>query len=341
LARKSLKNYPKGKEMIFMKNLFKICFLTSFLIFFSFIALFAQSEYPSKPITYLIGYPPGGLSDLTGRALAAGAEKVLKQPVIVVNKPGASSSLEMSLLAQAKPDGYTIGAIPSTATVIMPHVQKVAYDPLKDFTFIINCFNYAAALVVRADAPWKNFNEFVEYARKNPKAVKYGTYGAYGTTTLVMESLGKQLNIKWDTVPFKSDADAVVGLLGGHIIAAASASMYAPQVRAGKLRILAMMSHKRSPEFPDVPTLKEFGYNLVAEGFVGVGGPKGLSEPIIKRLEEAFTQAVKDPPYLELIKKLALIEDYKNSKEFSKFVEESFHLHGELIKKVGLDALKQ
>lgn len=301
----------------------------------------AQTDYPSKQINYLIGYPPGGLSDLTARALAAGAEKVLKQPVIVVNKPGASSALEMGLLAQAKPDGYTIGGIPSTATVIMPYVEKMNYDPLKDFTYIVNCFNYAAALVVKRDSPWKTLNDFVDYARKNPKAVKYGTYGAYGTTTLVMESLGKQLGVQWDTVPFKADADAVVGLLGGHITAAASASMYAPQVRAGELRILAMMGAKRSPEFPGAPTLKELGYNYVAEGFVGVGGPKGLPEPIVAKLEQAFTQAIKDPGYLELIRKLALVEDHKTSKEFPKFVAEAYQIHGELIRKVGLDALKE
>lgn len=324
-----------------MVKFLSILFLCVSLSIFITASVLAQVDYPSKPITYLIGYPPGGLSDLTGRALAAGGEKILKQPVIVVNKPGASSSLEMALLAQAKPDGYTIGGIPSTATVIMPHVQKVQYDPLKDFTLIINAFNYAAALVVRTDAPWRNFNEFVDYARKNPKTVKYGTYGAYGTTTLVMEALGKQLGVQWDTVPFKADAEAIVGLLGGHITSAASASMYAPQVRAGKLRILVMMSNQRSPEFPDAPTLKELGYNFVAEGFVGVGGPKGLPEPILKKLEEAFTQAIKDPPYLELIKKLALAEDYKNSKVFTTFVAESFQLHGELIRKVGLDVLKQ
>lgn len=325
------------KKCRILLGLFVLCFQ---LMFLTHSISIAQTEYPSKPINYLIGYPPGGLSDLTGRALAAGAEKFLKQPVVVVNKPGASSSLEMALLAQARPDGYTIGGIPSTATVIMPHVQKVGYDPVKDFTFIINAFNYAAALVVQTDAPWKNFNEFVDYARKNPKAVKYGTYGAYGTTTLVMGALGKELGVQWDTVPFKADADAIVGLLGGHITAAASASMYAPQVRAGKLRILAMMSSQRSPEFPNASTLKELGYNYVAEGFVGVGGPKGLPDPILKKLEEAFTQAVKDPPYLELIKKLALAEDYKNSKEFTPFVAESFQFHGKLLREAGFDVLK-
>ena len=257
-----------------------------------------------------------------------------------LTKPGASASLAMALLANAKSDGYTIGGIPSTATVIMPHVEKVSYDPLRDFTPIINCFNYAAALVVRADSPWKNIKEFIEYARKNPKAVKYGTYGAYGTTTLVMEALGKKLGIQWDTVPFKADQDAIVGLLGGHITAAASASMYAPQVRAGQLRILAMMSKKRSPEFPDVPTLTELGYNMVAEGFVGVGGPKGLPPAIVVKLEQAFTEALKEKSYLELIKKLALVEDYKSSKEFSKFIYESFNLHRELIQTEGLDTLK-
>jgi len=301
----------------------------------------AETSYPTKSINYLIGYPPGGLSDLTGRALAAGAEKALKKEFVIINKAGASSSLEMGLLAQAKADGYTIGGIPSTATVIMPHVEKMGYNPLTDFTYIANCFNYAAALVVRKDAPWKDFKEFLTYAKENPKAVKYGTYGAYGTTTLVMETLGKQLGIQWDTVPFKADANAVVGLLGGHITAAASASMYAPQVRAGELRILVMMSHKRSLEFPEAPTLKDLGYDLVAEGFVGVGGPRGIPKEIAAKLEHAFAQAVKDPPYLDLIRKLGLMEDYRPSQEFARFIPESYNVHGELIQKLGLDALKK
>jgi tripartite-type tricarboxylate transporter receptor subunit TctC len=333
----------KSKEGVPLKSLRKVAivFALGFLLSIGVQSLvLAQAEYPSKPINMLVGYPPGGLSDLTARAVASGAEKVLKQPVIVVNKPGASASLAMALLANAKPDGYTLGNIPSTATVIMPFVEKVSYDPLKDFTPIINQFNYAAALVVRADAPWKNFSEFIQYAKKNPNTVKYGTYGAYGTTTLAMEALGKKLGLQWDTVPFKSDAEAVVGLLGGHITAAASASMYAPQVRAGLLKILVMMSQKRSPEFPDAPTFKELGFNIVAEGFVGVGGPKGLPPAIVIKLENAFTEALKDKGYLELIKKLALVEDYKNSKEFSKFIEESFNLHRELIQAVGLDKLK-
>jgi len=317
---------------------FLLCFQ---LVFFTYSISIAQTEYPSKPINYLIGYPPGGPSDLLGRELGKGAEKVLKQPIIVINKPGAATSLQAALLAQAKPDGYTIGMIPSTGIVIMPHIQKVAYDPLKDFTFIANCFTFVSALVVQADAPWKNFNEFVDYAKQNPKVVKYGTYGAYGITTIVMEALGKQLGVQWDTVPFKSDADAVVSLLGGHITVAASVSMYAPYVKAGKLRILALMSHKRSPEFKESPTLKELGYDLVAEGFQGVGGPKGLPEPIRRKLEDAFTQALKEPTYNELLKKLTFMEDYKNSKDFSKFVAESFKQHGELIREVGLDVLKQ
>lgn len=324
-----------------MVKFLSILFLGVSLSIFFTGSVLAQVDYPSKPINYLIGYPPGGPSDLLGRTLATGAEKALKQPLIIVNKPGASTSLQAALLAQAKPDGYTIGMIPSTGIVIMPHIQKVAYEPLKDFTYIINCFTFVAALVVRAEAPWKNFNEFVDYVRQNPKAVKYGTYGAYGITTLVMEALGNQLGVQWDTVPFKADADALVGLLGGHITAAASVSMYAPHVKAGRLRILALMSHKRSSEFPGSPTLKDLGYDLVAEGFQGVGGPKGLSEPILRKLEEAFTQALAEPTYRELLKKLTFMEDYKNSKDFTRFIAESFHQHGELIRKVGLDVLKK
>ncbi|MGA2465921.1 MAG: tripartite tricarboxylate transporter substrate binding protein [Thermodesulfobacteriota bacterium] len=320
--------------------------LTFFFLFLSFSCIcqntfiYAQSQYPSKPVNFLIGYPPGGLSDLTGRALAMAAEKALKQPIVVVNKPGASSSLQMVLLAQAKPDGYTIGSIAVSATVVMPLIEKMTYNPLKDFTYICNCFNYAPALVVRTDSPWRNFKEFVDFARQNPGVVKYGTHGAYGTCTLVMEGLSKKLGVQWDTVPFKSDPAAVTALLGGHVTAAASPSNYAPHVRAGKLRILALMSPKRSPEFPEAPTLKDLGYDLVAEGFIGVAGPMGMPESIVRKLEEAFTQAVKDPAYLELLKQLGLIEDYKNGKDFAKYVAGSFYQHDELIHKLGLDVSK-
>jgi len=321
-----------------MQSIFDICLAAA--IGFAALALpgpaQAQVDYPNKPITLMVGYPPGGLSDLTARAIAGAAEKVLKQPMVVLNKPGAASSLQMGLLAQAKPDGYTIGYIPSAAAVVMPQVEKVNYDTLKDFTPIVNLFNYAAALVVRADAPWKTAKEFIEHARKNPGQVKYGTYGAYGTTTIVMEALAKDLGIRWDTVPFKSDADAVVGLLGGHITAAASASMYAPQVRAGKLRILALMSHERSPEFPEAARLKDLGHPLVAEGFVGIGGPKGLPAGIVKKLEDAFAEAIQDTAYQELLKKLALQNQFMRSREFAAFLPETYRQQAELIKKSGV-----
>lgn len=293
-------------------------------------------DYPSRPVTLLVGYPPGGLSDLTARAIAKAVEKHLNQPVVVANKPGASSSLQMGLLAQAKPDGYTLGYIPAAAAAVLPYVQKVNYDTVKDFTPVVNLFNYAAALVVRDDAPWKNVKEFVEHAKQNPGAVKYGTYGAYGTTTLAMEAWAKQVGAKWDTVPFKSDAEAVTGLLGGHITAAASAAAYAAHARAGKLRILAFMSHQRPAEFPNIPTLKDLGYPVVAEGFVGIGGPKDMPEAIVARLEKAFAQAVKDPEYQALLQKMALANQFLPAREFGAFLKETYALHRDLIEKAGL-----
>lgn len=291
--------------------------------------------YPSRPITFLVGYPPGGLSDLTARAIAKAAEKTLGQPLVATNKPGALSSLQMGLLAQARPDGYTIGYIPAAAAAVVPHVQKVTYDPTKDFTPIVNLFNYAAALVVREDAPWRTVKEFVEHARQHPGGVKYGTYGAHGTTTLVMEAWAQQLGVKWDTVPFKSDADAVTGLLGGHITAAASASIYARHARAGKLRILAFLGEGKMPDYASVPTLKELGYPLVAEGFVGIGGPKGLPEAITARLEEAFVQATRNEEHQALLGKMALANQVMRSRPFGAFLKETFEFHGELIRKVG------
>ena len=297
--------------------------------------LWAQSDYPSKPITFIVGYPAGGVTDLMARALAEPVEKILGQPVVVSNKPGASASLSLALLAQAKPDGYTIGMTPSAATLFLPIVQKVNYDPLKDFTYIIGAANYAMALVVKADAPWKDFKEFLAYAKKNPGKVKYGQGGPHQVATFVMEVLGKQQGVQWESVPFVGEPDQIAAVLGGHITAATSTSSYLPHVRSGQMKILALMSNKRWPEFPEIPTLKDLGFDLVVDGLMGVAGPKGLPDPIRAKLEQALTQAIKAPPYLELLKKIALFEDYKSSKELTRYVTESVNYHKELVRKAG------
>ncbi len=302
----------------------------------------AQGDYPQKPITFLIPYPTGSLSDLTGRALCQGAEKSLKQPLVVINKVGGGSSVALGQLAQSKPDGYTIGLIPPAGTMFMPQVEKVPYDVLKDFTYIMNAFTFNYSLIVKTDAPWKNFKEFIDYAKKNPKAVKYGIPGPYQTGYVVMEAVSKQLGIQWDGVPFKSDTESLTALLGGHLTVAISNAMYATHVRAGSLRILALMGPARSPYFPDAPIMKELGFpDLVAEAFVGVGGPRGLPQPILRKLEAAFTQATKDSGYLEVLKKLGLQDDYKNSKDFTKFMAEAYKRSGEYLRTLKLDFSQQ
>ena len=179
-------------------------------------AVLAQEKYPTKPINFLIGYPAGGTTDVCARPLVAAASKILGQPIVVVNKPGGASAVAVATLKTEKPDGYTIGILPSGA-VLSQHMRKVPYDSAKDFTPIMQYAIYLYGLVVRSDSPWKTFKEFIDYAKANPGKIRYSTAGPGTPQHLVMERLALKEKIKWTHIPFEGGAPAISALLGGHV----------------------------------------------------------------------------------------------------------------------------
>jgi tripartite-type tricarboxylate transporter receptor subunit TctC len=234
----------------------------------------AHAEYPDRLITALISFAPGGSADMSFRALAIGAEKYLSQSIIMDNKGGGGGTLALANVANAKPDGYTICQAASTGIVRAPQIQKVTYKPLKSFTPIMAYVGaHNSGLAVRSDAPWKTMKEFLDYAKKNPGKIKYGTPGVGSAPHHAMEYLAYKEGIKWVHVPYTGSAPAMTALLGGHLDAGSVGPEWVPFAQAGNFRILGTHEYKRSAAFPDIPTFREQGYDFVNETVFSVFGP--------------------------------------------------------------------
>jgi tripartite-type tricarboxylate transporter receptor subunit TctC len=316
--------------------------LSIFILFGVYLCTFltvleARAEYPERPITLLVSYAAGGSSDMSVRVLAAGAEKILGQPIIVENKGGGGGTLALAHIANAKPDGYTICQAASTGIVRTPQLQKVTYKPLASFTPIMAYVGaHNSGLVVKSDAPWKTMKEFIDYAKKNPGKVKYGTPGAGTAPHHAMEYIAHKDSIKWVHVPFTGSAPAITSLLGGHLTAGSVGPELVPFAQAGSLRTLGTHEYKRSPTFPTVPTFKEQGYDFVNETVFSIFGPAGLPPDVLKKLETAFTKAMETPEFKTVCEKMSLIPAYYNSKDYAQFLKELWPVLEKSHKETGL-----
>lgn len=262
------------------------------------IPAFAQDKYPSKPLRIIVPFPPGASTDALARALARKLSTNMGVPVVVENKPGAAGTMGTQLLATAAPDGYTIGiAVPSTHTLPIALSRKVPYDPLKDFTPLSLVANNPLAIVVNPNVPVKTLKELVEYARANPGKLSYGTSGAGTSQHLVGEMLNQFAKINIVHVPYKGGSGSLNDLLSGQIqVALVVVPTVLTHVKAGKLRMLAIIDEKRYSELPDVPTTTEAlpGFAPVPS-WLGVFGPAGLPPAITARLVAELQKAARDP----------------------------------------------
>jgi tripartite-type tricarboxylate transporter receptor subunit TctC len=293
------------------------------------------ADFPSKPMTLIVQFSAGGTTDLSARKLAALVENTFKQPMIVENKPGGTGNAGHNAIAKAKPDGYTIGTLAHSGTVLIPHMRTVPFNTKEDFSFIIQYAEYLQFLCVKKEAPWKALKELIEYARQNPGAVTYSTSGAGSAQHLCMEMLAKQEKLKLVHVPYKGGADGVAAILGGHVVASLGAEV-ASQAKAGNVRALAVLGQKRLRALPDVPTFSELGYKINMALWLGVAAPKGVPSPILKNLEAAFTKAFHDPSFSETLDRLVMTPVYRNSEDFRKFVLEDYDRCREIVEAAGM-----
>jgi tripartite-type tricarboxylate transporter receptor subunit TctC len=294
----------------------------------------AQS-FPNKPIRLVIAFPAGGPTDITMRQLAENAGKVLGQPVIVENKPGAGGTLPAQLLQTSAPDGYTLAQIP-LGVFRLPYTTKMTWDPVKDINYVINVTGYAFGIIVPADSPIKNWNDFVAYAKANPGKLSYGSTGTLTSPHLTTELIAQKLGLRLNHVPYKGSAELAQAIVGGHIMAAADSTGFAPLVQAGKVRVLNTWGEKRLDKFPDAPTLKELGLDIVQNSPFGIGAPRDTPPDVVKKLHDAFKKAMEDPSYLQALQRYDMLPDYMDSAQYKHFAQETFNREKALVEKLGL-----
>jgi tripartite-type tricarboxylate transporter receptor subunit TctC len=275
-------------------------------------------EYPSKPITFVVPYPAGGSTDVTGRVLANAAKKYFGQPIIVENKGGGGGTVGPNLVIAKPADGYTLGIMASTTVTISWHMGKCNFDPIGDVKHIMRYTGYLYGFVVRADSPWKTFQDFVRYVKQNPEKVTYGTTGVGTGPHLAMEQISFLAGMKMTHVPYKGGAECNSALLGGHVDSVSDSTSWGPLVDAGKFRLLVVYTGTRSARYPDVPTLKELGFDMVFPSPLEIMGPKALPQPIVQKVHDSFRKAIEDPEYQAVLKKYDMTTTYLNSEDCEK-----------------------
>jgi tripartite-type tricarboxylate transporter receptor subunit TctC len=254
----------------------------------------AQS-FPSRPITLIAPSVPGGSTDAVCRALAESVARRLGVPVTVENKAGAGGALGGVALAGAKPDGYTVALLP-LAVFRIALMQKMAFDPLRDITYVAGLGGFVFGLAVPAAAPYRTLGDLLDFARKHPGEITYGHAGVGTTPHLAVEELALKIGVQFTAVPYKGSNEALAALLGGQVAMMSGTTEFVPHVQAGKLRVLATMGARRATAFPEVPTLRESGVDIVNESQFGIGVPRGTDATTVQRLHDAFRAALDEAP---------------------------------------------
>jgi tripartite-type tricarboxylate transporter receptor subunit TctC len=295
---------------------------------------FAQS-FPTRPVTLICPWPAGGASDVVLRAMAESAGRVLGQPVVVENRPGASGTLGAVAMMNARPDGYTVTQAPITV-FRLPLIQKTPFDPFKDLTYIVNLTGYTFGLVVRADAPWQTLRDLVAHAKANPGKITYGTPGANTTPYLAIEEFAQKAGIKLTHVPFRGAAENLQSLLGGHTDAMSDSTSWAPHVESGKLRLLAVYGSQRAKRFANAPTLKELGFDTVSDSPFGIAGPRGMDPQALRTLHDAFKKTLEDPKVLKTLEQFDQPVIYMGPDEYTAWGKATFEQERATFERLGI-----
>ncbi|MCB4825300.1 tripartite tricarboxylate transporter substrate binding protein [Roseicella aerolata] len=297
----------------------------------------AQAGFPSRPVRLIVPWLPGGSSDTHLRVLSEIASRKLGQPVVVENKPGATGTLGALMMAQEqKGDGHLIGQMPISIFRLPAMSRRPSFDPATDFTWIIHLTGYVFGVVVRADQPWKTWQELVAYAKANPGKVTYGTPGVGSTLHITMERIAEQLGIEWLHVPFRGGADNIQAVLSGQTMVNTDSTGWAPLVEEGRLRLLVVWTAERAKRFPDVPTLREVGIDIVADSPFGLGGPKGIDPGVVRVLHDAFKEALFDPQHVATLERYDMPLRYMGPEDYAKFARNLYEEESAIIRKLGL-----
>ncbi len=298
----------------------------------------AQS-FPAKPVTLYVTFPAGGVTDITMRTVAEHFRRITGQNMVVENRPGGGSTVALNALRQQKPDGYTLSVMGRGAmTTYWVQDGKIGFNPIEDLTYVSGIAGSYFALVARADQPYKNVAELVQFAKANPGKLTFGTIGHGQFTHQPMAEFMKLAGIDMRHVPFKGDTDTLNNVAGGHLELAVSGGSFQQYVESGKVRMLAFLTDKRVARFPDVPTFTEAGYPVRAHVVVGIGGPKGMDPEIVRTLDGIFKRITDDPEFRSTLDKIHQTTQYLSHEEFASWAKKQFLVEKEVVERFNLRA---
>jgi tripartite-type tricarboxylate transporter receptor subunit TctC len=289
------------------------------------------AEFPTKPITLIVPYPAGGSTDVVIRPLAEAAGKILGQPVLVENKGGGGGAVGTGSIIGKDPDGYLLSVV-VTSLHRAAHINKLAFDTVKDVTPIIRVGGYLYGILVRPDSKIKTLKDLIDYAKANPGQASYMASGIGTGGHIAAEEMATNAGVKFNHLPSKGDQESSAALLGGHVDFISTTSGWIPLVEAGQLKLIAVYSETRVKRFPDVPTVKEAGYKVVHNSPIGIVGPKGMAPDRVKILHDAFHKALDDPAFLKAMATYEMPVLYQNSADFAKFWADAYVVAGNEVK---------
>lgn len=313
-----------------------------FILFLNLLSAFtvrAEDPYPNSPVALIVANPPGGAADLNARILAEPLGSVLKQAIVVQNKPGIGGALGTAYVVKSKPDGYTL-AMSLSSVVVHPEAERISgrkpqYE-INQLEPIALLSSDPMIILVKTESPFKNLEDLIKAAKADPGKYNYSSSGNFGPIHLSVEMLAYQAGVKFTQVPFGGGGPSLLALLGGQVdFTTAAPGVAAAQIASGKVRPLAVSSAKRISAFPEVPSYRESGYDAQYYIWAGIYAPKGTPAPIVQTLRNAMKEAVKSPQLITGFQKQNIIMDYRDAPEFEKFAQEDGKRMLTLLKAIG------
>jgi tripartite-type tricarboxylate transporter receptor subunit TctC len=297
----------------------------------------AQARFPDRPITLVVPWPPGGSADLQLRSIGEIAGRALGQPVVVQNRPGGAGTVgPLSVAQQARPDGHTLTQM-HLSVLRRPWMMRTpAWDPVADFTHIIGMTGWLFGTAVKADSPFRGWQDMIAFARANPERLTYTTSGIGTTNHLAMETIQQKEGIRLTHVPYRASNEAVTAAIGGQVDMVCDSSTWAPFVEAGQMRALSVWTAARVARFPDTPTLMELGYDMTVTSPYGVSGPRGMDEGVVRVLHDAMKDALMTPANAEVRAKFDMPLVYMDTRAYRAFVAERVEYEKAMVRRLNL-----
>ena len=301
------------------------------------VAPVAADQYPSRPVTLVVPYPPGGGADIIARLLAPGMKAQLGQPVVVTNRPGGQGTIGTAEVLKSAADGYTLALSAVATLTVQPHRQDLPYNTPDDYDPIIKASNLPIMFAVHANTPWKTAKEAFDFIRANPGKIRIGSPGNGSMAHLAIAELNAKAGTRFAHVPYASGAESIPSMLGGHIEAlAVHPAEILPHTKAGTARVLATFEEKRNPAFPEAPTMRELGFDVTSGVYYPIVAPKGLPKDVKEKIFKAAKAALTDRALSDEVRSRGFVIDIKEPDAFRQELWSSYKANAELVKELGL-----